>query len=77
MKLIVYWLLRIGLGVFLSAVPVLASGALSDEVSARLILESSGFSGGVCIILGDKTGGLTDALSGQYRVGQRLHLSLR
>lgn len=65
MKLVFYWfwLLLVGLSVFLNAATVLARGSLGDEASAKLIIESSGFNGGISAVVGDKTGSLTVALS--------------
>ena len=67
MRLAFCRLIQVGLGVCLSAMPAFARSALNVEASAKEISESSGFTGGICVVIGDKTGGLTTALSQQGR----------
>ena len=70
MKVTFYRLLKLGLVLCLSAIPVYARDALDIEASAEHISESSGFTGGFCVIIGDETGDLSTALSqrGRYVV---------
>ncbi|MBN2316647.1 MAG: PQQ-binding-like beta-propeller repeat protein [Sedimentisphaerales bacterium] len=63
-------LLQVGLGVYLGAMPAMVRGMSNIEISAKNISESSGFTGGICVIIGDKTGDFATAVSqkGRYVV---------
>ncbi|MEJ2702594.1 MAG: PQQ-binding-like beta-propeller repeat protein [Sedimentisphaerales bacterium] len=60
-------LLRIGLYVCLIVVPALVGSASEAGVSAKVITTSSGFTGGICVVLGSKDGDLAAALSQRGR----------
>lgn len=66
MKLVLR-LLQLGMGVFLGAMPAMVRGASDVDISAKFISESSGFTGGICVIIGDKSGDLATAMSTQGR----------
>jgi len=62
-------LLQVGLAAYLSVVPAMAGGMSNVEISAKDISESSGFTGGICVIIGDQPDGLATAMSKQGKYG--------
>ena len=67
MKIGLNGLLQMGLGVCLGVLPAFARDASNAEAAAKLITESSGFTRGICVVVGDKTSNLSVALSRQGR----------